>query len=149
MHHMSFSLLRNEGQGQACAFCKLCHLLQGRWVVYDYTLKHLRSQATQEAIHQLTFTEIGDMESNLVHSIDVTGDCTSLPHLHQLGSGRIQGLPRHEIHQHMQLDLLVLCCRKIETLALWPNCCWSYHKGTEVLSALEAIHQTQKQEKLF
>ena len=115
---MSVSLLRNEGQGQACAVCKLCHLLKGCWVVHDYTLKHLRLQAAQEAIHQLTVTEIGDTESNLAYSIDVTSDCTSLLHLCQLGSGRIQGLRRREICQHTQLDLLVLCGRKIKTLAL-------------------------------
>ena len=115
---MSFALLGNEGQGQTCAFCKLCHLLEGHWVVHDHMLKHLRLQTAQETIHQLTVTEIGDTESDLAHSIDVTCDCTSLPHLCQLGSGRIQGLRRHEIRQHTQLDCLVLCCRKIETLAL-------------------------------
>ena len=103
----------------------------------------------QETIHQLTVTEIGDTESNLAHSIDVACDRTSLLHLRQLGSGRIHGLRRREIHPPPQLDLLVLCGSKIEMLALEPTCCRSYHKGTEVLSTLEAIHQTRKQEKLF
>ena len=97
---MSVSLLRNEGQGQACAFCKLCCLLKGCWVVHDYMLKHLRLQAAQEAIHQFTVTEIRDMESNLAHSIDVAYDRTSLLHLCQLGSVRIQGLHKSEIRQH-------------------------------------------------
>ena len=53
-------------------------------------LKHLRSQTSQETIHQLAVTEIGNTESNLVHSIDVSCDRTSLLHLRQLVSGRIQ-----------------------------------------------------------
>ena len=104
---MPFSLLGNEDQGQTCAFCQLSCLLKGRWVVHDHTLKHLRSQASQETIHQLAVTEIGDTESNLAHSINVACDCPSLPHRRQLGSGRIQGLRRREIRQHTQLDHFV------------------------------------------